>query len=66
VDALEIHLQANALRFANDPKFEDFYATTRRTPYKGTRSTVDVDDNEVKSVVRERGRRSTQVKPEPM
>ena len=64
VDALEKHSQANALRFTNSPSFEGFYTTTtRRTPFKARSS---VDNSDVKSVVRQGGRRHTQVKPEPV
>jgi hypothetical protein len=63
VSALENHLLANARQFTNDPVFQDFYTVKSRTPYKA-RDTAN--DSEVKSVVRERGRRSTKVKPEPV
>jgi hypothetical protein len=63
VAALEDHLHANAMQFRNEAVFRDFYLTTRRSPFKAARDTGT--DSEVKSVVRERGRRLTKVKPEP-
>ena len=67
VENLESHLQANATRLSRNSTFEGYFGT-RRTPFKARSSSAaggaTSDDGEVKSVVKGRGRRTTQVKQE--
>lgn len=66
VEALETHLQQNATELQRNSTFDPYYSI-RQTPYKMARRSTAVDSDEagMKSVVRGRGRRATQVKSEP-
>ena len=67
VENLDKHLQANATRLARNSSFQPYF-DTRRTPFKPRASSagggITSGDDEVKSVVKARGRRTTKVKPD--
>lgn len=66
IDQLDDYLQKNASRLSNKLAFEPYYVT-RRTPFKGRPSSaggVTSGDDEVKSVIKAKGRRLTKVKSE--
>ena len=66
VDNLDKYLQANATRLARNSSFQPYF-DTRRTPGKPRPSSAGgatSGDDEVKSVVKARGRRTTKVKSE--
>ena len=67
VETLDTYLQQNATRLSRNSTFEPYYGT-RRTPFKARSSSAagltSGDDNEVKSGVKARGRRTTKVKHE--
>ncbi|KAK3721965.1 hypothetical protein LTR37_002781 [Vermiconidia calcicola] len=64
VENLDTYLRANATRLSRNATFEPYYGT-RRTPFKARSSSAAgaiSEDGELKSVVKARGRRTTQVK----
>nr|POE61055.1 hypothetical protein CFP56_64764 [Quercus suber] len=75
LEALEQHLDANARVLSRDSRFEGFYRTARSPVKSSARSNATAaaaapapadDSGEVRSVVRGRGRRATQVKEEEL
>lgn len=69
VEALDGHLQQNATSLHRNGTFEPYYGMRQQTPGRPSRKSMaaglDSDEPEVKSVVRGRGRRATQIKSEP-
>lgn len=69
IEKLDTYLQvpSNATRLASNEKFEPYYGSSRRTPFKPRASAggaTSGDEPEVRSVVKGRGKLATAVKKE--
>jgi hypothetical protein len=67
VESLDEFLQTNATRLSKMANFEGYYGSGRRsTPFKiRDNSAAPGNEEDVKSVVKARGRKATKVKQEP-